>query len=214
MTIPRFTWFTTMPRNSRLSIGIIVAIVLVALGLLYRTESNASQVSRETARIASSGRGLNSDTDSIAQLGRTNRIARDIMESLARVNTNLGGIDAATQRIAGKATTINQSTTSIDTSTTSINASEHSIDGSVSNVLSAVGSLNGSLAGVNQNAARILSASLAIQRGVTLISTNLADARAVTDQILGEAGDISNRVQVTNHEAACVDNGLNGGQKC
>lgn len=204
----------TMPRTSQLTIAAVAVIILVTLGLLYRTESNAVQVSRETQRIASNGRGLNADTDSIAQLGRTNHLASEIMASLGRVNTNLSGIDTTTRRIADKASTINQSTASIDTSTSSINTSEHAIDGSVGKVSAEVGTLNGSLAGVNQNAARILAASLAIQRGVSLISSNLATARSITDQILGEATDISAHIQVTNHEAACVDNGLNGGQKC
>lgn len=214
MIRPRFASIRSLPRTSQLTLAAVAVIVLVALALLYRTESNAAQVSRETQRIARSGRGLNSDTDAIARLARTNQLAGAILTSLTRVNGNLSGIDAATRRIGDKATSINGSTQSIDGSTTSIDSSEHSVDGSVSRIGAAVGDLNRSLSGVNQNAARILSTSLAIQRGVALISSNLATASSITNQILGEAKDISARVQVTSHEAACVDNGLNGGQKC
>lgn len=204
----------SMPLASRLSIVAVASTVVLMLGLLYRTESNAAQVSRETRRIAASGRGLNGYTDSIAQLGTTNRLVASILASLGEVNGDLAGIDGSTRRIAGKSGSIQRSTALIDGSTTSINTSEHSIDDSVERISAEVGGLNNSLTGVNDNAAHILAASLSIQRGVALISSNLARTRSVTDQILADAKDINARVQLTRHEAACIDNGLNGGQTC
>jgi len=203
-----------MPRGAQLSMVAVATTALLMLGLLYRTETNAAMVSRETGRIAASGRGLNNYTDSIAQLGTTNRLAADILGSLGRVDANLSGIVGATASIAGKSGSIRRSTTSIDASTTSINASEHSIDTSVGRISTRIGELNSSLTGINDNAAHILAASLAIQRGVALINSNLATTRSITEQILADAQDIDARVQVTDHEAACIDNGLNGGQKC
>ena len=38
--------------------------------------------------------------------------------------------------------------------------------------------------------------------------------RSITSQILAEATDIAQRGRLTDHEAACIDNGLNGGAKC
>lgn len=157
MLRPRFASIRSLPRRSQLTLAAVAVIVLAALALLYRTESNAAQVSRETQRIASSGRGLNSDTDAIARLDRTNLIAGATLTSLTRVNGDLSGIEAATRRIGDKATSIHRSTQSIDGSTTSINSSEHSVDGSVNRIGAAVGDLNRSLDGVNANAAHILS---------------------------------------------------------
>lgn len=204
----------SMPRRSQLSMVGVLLIALTAAGLLYRTEANAAQVSHETQRIAATGQGLNTYTDSIAQLGTTNRVASEILSSLSEVNANLSGIKGTTWSIASKATSINRSTASIDSSTASINSSEHSIDRYVSAINSAVANLNQSLAGINQNASQILAASLGIERGVALISSNLETARAITNEILGEATNINRRVDFTKHEAACVDNGLNGGQQC
>jgi len=209
-----FAGIKSMPRAARLSILAVATVVAVALWLLYRTASNAAQVSRETQRIASSGRGINSYTDSIAQLGKTNELAESILTSVRGVSANLSGIDGATRSIEERTSSIQGSTASIAGSTGSIDTNERSIDSSVLSISGSVGSINTSLAGVNDNSADILSISLSIQRGVALISANLATARSITNQILGEATDIAVRTQVANHEAACIDNGLNGGPKC
>jgi methyl-accepting chemotaxis protein len=209
-----FAGIRSMPRPARLSILAVAAAAAAALWLLYRTESNAAQVSRETQRIASSGRGINSYTDSIAQLGTTNKLTASILASLRGVNTNLSGIDGATRSIDSQTSSIQGSTASIADSTDSIDTSERSIGSSVRSISSSVGQINTSLAGVNDNAGHILATSLSIQRGVALISSNLATTRSITSQILAEATDIAGRTHVTNHEAACIDNGLNGGPRC
>jgi methyl-accepting chemotaxis protein len=209
-----FAGIRSMPRPARLSIGAVAAVAAVALWLLYRTESNAAQVSRETQRIASSGRGINNYTDSIAELGTTNMLAASILGSLRGVNANLSGIEGATLSIDGRTSSIQRSTSSIAGSTGSISTSERSIGSSVGSISGSVGRINTSLAGVNDNAGHILATSLSIQRGVELISRNLATTRSITDEILSETTDIAQRVHVTDHEAACIDNGLNGGPRC
>jgi hypothetical protein len=84
----------------------------------------------------------------------------------------------------------------------------------VGDISGGVGRINTALSGVNGNAARILATSQSIQRGVALISSNLATTRTIASQILADVTDINTRVDLTNHEAACIDNGLNGGPKC
>jgi methyl-accepting chemotaxis protein len=209
-----FAGIRSMPRAARLSILGVAAVAALALWLLYRTESNAAQVRGETQRIATSGRGINNYTDAIAQLGKTNKLAASILASLRGVNANLSGIDGASRSIEGRTSSIQGSTASIAGSTDSIATSERSIDTSVRSISSSVGRINTSLSGVNDNAGRILATSLSIQRGVALISSNLATTRSITSQILAEATDIARRTHVTDHEAACIDNGLNGGPKC
>src|SRR4051794_22820141 len=126
-----FAGIRSMPRAARLSILAVGAAAVLMLWLLYRTESNAAQVSRETQRIASSGRGINSYTDSIAQIGNTNRLASSILASLHGVDANLSGIDAATREIDGRTVSIHASTASIAGSADSIDTSEHSVRSSV-----------------------------------------------------------------------------------
>jgi hypothetical protein len=209
-----FAGISSMPRPARLSILGVSTVAALALWLLYRTASNAAQVSSETQRIASSGRGINSYTDSIAQLDKTNKLTASILGSLGGLTTNLAGIDGATRSIDGRTSSIQASTASIAGSTDSIDSSERSIGSSVRSISSSVGRINTSLAAVNVNAGRILATSLSIQRGVRLISSNLAATRGITNQILAEATDIAQRGHVTDHEAACIDNGLNGGPRC
>jgi len=209
-----FAGIRSMPRRAQLSVFAVGTLAAVMVWLLYRTESHAAQVTREKQRIASSGRGVNNYTDSIAQLGRTNQLAVSILASLRTVNANLAGIDLATHGIDGRTSAIDAASESIAGSTNSIDASEHSIDTSVASISTSVGRINTTLAGVNGNAAQILATSLSIQRGVALISSNLASTRTITEAILTEATDIARRMSVTKHESACVDNGLNGGPPC
>lgn len=209
-----FVGIRSMPTTARLSILAVGVGAVVMVWLLYRTESNAAQVSRETQRIASSGRGINSYTDSLAQLGTTNRLAASVLASVSSVESDLAGIAGATAGIDASSASIETSTASIAGSTNSIDESQRAISRSVGMIDGSVSRINTSLAGVNGNAARILASSLSIQRGITLISSNLATARRITNQILADATDINRRIAVTNHEAACIDNGLNGGPKC
>jgi hypothetical protein len=209
-----FAGIRSMPRNARLSILAVAGGVLVMLWLLYRTESNAAQVGRETRSIAASGRGINSYTDSIAQLSTTNRLAASVLASVTQVETNLAGIARAAGGIDVNSTSIQSSTASIAGSAHSIDVNQRAITASVATIGGNVGRINAALSGVNGNAGRIVTSSLSIQRGVALISSDLATTRSVTNRILADVTDVDAAVGVTNHEAACIDNGLNGGPRC
>lgn len=208
------TALESMPRRARISIVAVGVLVLLMVWLLYRTESNAAQVGRDTQRIAASGRGINENTDAIVQLNTTNQVAASILASLSSINTNLSGVNSAARSIADKSGSIRTSTTSIADSSHAIDGSQREIAEHVGAISTSVGQINTSLRGVNENAASILTAALSIQRGVALISSNLATTRIITNQILAEARDIGTHVKVTNHEAKCINNGLNGGPRC
>lgn len=209
-----FAGIRSMSRTARTSVIAVGAGALVMTWLLYRTESNATQIGRETQRIASSGRGINNYTDSLALLNTTNKLAASILTSAQRVDANLSGIASAAGSIDTTVSSIQLSTASIAGSTHSIDVSQRAISASVSDISANITHINSSLSGVNGNASDILATSLSIQRGVALIGSNLATTRSVASQILAEATDINQGIAKTDHEAACIDNGLNGGPRC
>ena len=203
-----------MSMRGRASILLVAITALVMLALLYRTESNAARIKGEAATIAQSGRGINSYTDSLVLLNRTNAYAESILASVQPLSEQLSAINSQTAKINTSVGSIHGSSVSIDSSAGSIDTSSRSINGSVGQIANEVLSINGSLRGINQNAAEILQTAAELRIGVTTISSNLSSTVRVISQILAQTQNIRNGVTRTNHLAACIDNGLNGGPKC
>lgn len=206
--------YRMIPLAGRASILIVGLLAVVMVGLLYRTASNAASIRERTATIAQSGQGINEYADSIMQLGRTSQLAEGVAESVEPLQDDLS-------EIAKSSAIIKANLKSIDTSSSSINQSSNLISGSagtirkdVATVANTVGLINTSLAGINTNATQILHTAEAMRRGVNLISTHLGRASDLASLILADARGIDTRLEKTDHYAACIDNGLNGGSPC
>lgn len=196
------------------SIVAVALLALVLLALLYRTQSNAAAIRTETAQIAQSARGINDYTDSIMQLDRTNTLTNQILGSVRPIHGSLG-------QVIGRANDIGLLTRSIQDSTGSINGSAASIDGSTVAIRDGLGAvtasastINGSLGGINENAGKILAVTGKIADGVRMISGNLDVTAKVVNEIRVDAQGIDGATRETEHYAACIDNGLNGGVDC
>ena len=203
---------TTLP--GRLSIAVVSLAFLVMLALLYRTQVNAAAIRSETNRIAATGQGINSYTDSIIELNQTNSLESSILTRVQPLHGALTKIGVLAAGINSSVTAANSAAGSIASSAKSINASASSIRADIAVIRSTTGDINSSLAGVNTNAGRILAKAQQVQQGLAVISSNLNTTLAVTSRILRDAEGVSNAMGRTNHEAACVDNGLNGASPC
>ena len=198
----------------RLSIAVVCIAFLVMLTLLYRTQVNAAAIRSETNRIAATGQGINSYTDSIIELNQTNNLESSILARIQPLHGALTKIGVLASDINSSVTAVASAAGSIDASAKSINTSAVSIRDDVAAIRSTTGDINSSLSGVNASAGRILANAQQVQQGLAVISSNLNTTLRVTNQILSDAQSISSGMKRTNHEAACVDNGLTGTSPC
>ena len=203
---------TTFPR--RLILAVVSLAFLVMLALLYRTQVNAAAIRSETNRIAATGQGINSYTDSIIELNRTNNLESSILTRVQPIHGALAKIGVLAAGINSSVTATASAAGSIDSSAKSINASSALIRDDIGAIRSTTADINSSLSGVNANAGRILATAQEVQQGLAVISSNLNTTLSVTRRILADAEGISAGMTRTNHEAACVDNGLTGTSSC
>lgn len=198
----------------RASVIVVGMLAIVMVGLLYRTASNASSIRERTAVIAQSGQGINEYADSIMQLGRTSDLAEGVAASVDPLKSDLSAIAESSVIIKANLKSIDISSASINQSASLINESAGTIREDVATVADTVGLINTSLTGINANATQILHTAEAMRRGVNLISTHLGRVSDLASLILADAKGIDTRLIKTNHYAACIDHGLNGGSPC
>jgi hypothetical protein len=77
-----------------------------------------------------------------------------------------------------------------------------------------VTSVRNRLASANTDAAGILAELGRVRAGIDLLNTDLPRAESVLRGILADTGDLLGSLGSTEHYAACIDNGLNGGVRC
>lgn len=206
--------YRMIPLAGRASILVVGLLAVLMVGLLYRTASNAASIQERTATIAESGQGINEYADSIMQLDRTSQLAEGIAESVEPLQDDLSAIAKSSAIIKANLKSIDTSSSSINQSSSLINESAGTIRKDVATVANTVGPINTRLAGINTNATQILHTAEAMRRGVNLISTHLGRASDLASLILADATGIDTRLKETDHYAACIDNGLNGGSPC
>ena len=198
----------------RLAVVIVALVAVVAVGLLYRTQSNAAEIRSKTHRIATSAEGINTYTDAILRLEETNKLAASILRSVEPINDPLKKIEGQSADIGDIMRSIRGSTSSIDDSATSIDGSAAAIRDGVRDIGTSADAISTSLHGVSAGAAQILADVRLIQEGVRLIGGDLGSTSAVVAQILADARAIDTGTVRTEQLASCIDNGLNGRQKC
>lgn len=198
----------------RLSVVVVAVVALVATTLLVRTERNAAHIRTHTARIAASARGINTDTDAIMQLTRTNERISAVLLSIAPVADPVHRIDERSVAIVELLKAIRARTAAIETSSASIDHSAAGIRVGTNGLAGDVTSVRNRLASANTDAAGILAELGRVRAGIDLLNTDLPRAESVLRGILADTGDLLGSLGSTEHYAACIDNGLNGGVRC
>jgi predicted small metal-binding protein/uncharacterized protein YoxC len=206
--------YRNMPMAGRASIAVVSIAALLMVALLYRTQTHTAAIQDKAALIAQSGRGINENTDSLMQLDKTNKLTADIQNSLSPLNQELLGIASLSRSSATNLKSIRSSSSSIEGSSNSIDTSTGAVDQDVGAIADVLPAINTSLNGINANAADILAIAESLERGISLIGTDLSATADVASQILHDATGIHSSLQTTRHYASCIDNGLNGGGHC
>jgi hypothetical protein len=202
------------PMPGRLSVVVVAVVALVATVLLVRTERNAAHIRTHTARIAASARGINTDTDAIMQLTRTNERISAVLAAIAPVAAPVHRIDEQSVQIADLLKAIRDRTSAIETSSASIDHSAAGIRAGTTGLAADATTVRTRVASTNTDAAAMLTELDHVRSGIDLLNTDLPAAEAVLRGILDDTGDLLGALGNTEHYAACIDNGLNGGVRC
>lgn len=158
---------------------IVIAVVAVAVVLLYRTAWTAQSIDNKAGHIAKTAGGINTATDAVLKLGRTNELAGSILDTAKPLQGQL-------DQVVGLARSIDGLATSINGSAGAINGTAKSINGTVSTILNTANSINA---------------------GVIQINKNIDTTIAVANQIKTDTGNILGQAQQANRETACIANG-------
>ncbi len=158
----------------------VTLVLVVAVALLLRTATLASEIEGRATNIAKTGRGINTATDAILQLAQTNQLGSSIVETSKPLAPNLDKI---------------------------VNVAQ-SIDGLVKSITGTALDVNGTIKGINSTASGIQSTARSINDGVAQINRNVDTtinlARAVkadTASIIGQAGTALT-------SGSCINSGL------
>jgi uncharacterized protein YoxC len=158
---------------------IVIAVVAVAVVLLYRTAWTAQSIDNKAGNIAKTAGGINTSTDAVLKLGRTNELAGSILETAKPLQGELDQIVGLAKSIDGLATSINGT----------------------------AGTINSTAKGINGTVSTILNTARSINAGVIQINRNIDTTIAVAQQIKVDTGNILGQAIQANRETACIANG-------
>lgn len=158
---------------------IVIAVVAVAVVLLYRTAWTAQSIDNKAGNIAKTAGGINTSTDAVLKLERTNELAGSILETAKPLQGELDEIVGLAKSIDGLATSINGS----------------------------AGTINGTAKNINGTVSTILNTARSINAGVIQINRNIDTTIAVANQIKVDTGNILGQAIQANRETACIANG-------
>lgn len=214
-----------------LVLGIVVPALLIAVFLLTSTMLTANSINAKAARIAETGRGINSATDSVLQLTETNKTASAILEktgplegklaeivalastldqSAASINSTAGSIDGSAGKINSTAGAINATAGTINKTAGTIDATAGKIMGTAGKIDATAGAINGTGKGINTSAASILRSLQGIDKDVEQVNANLDVALGVANAVKGDTGNILAQAEAAHQNAACIDRKLGG----
>jgi hypothetical protein len=161
----------------------VTAVLVVAVALLLRTATLASEIDGKAANIAKTGRGINTATDAILQLAQTNQLGTSILETSKPLVPTLDKIVNVAKSIDGLAASITG--TALD-----VNGTAKGINGTASSIQRVARSINDGVATINRN-----------------VDTTIALARAVK----ADTADIVGQANLAHKSGACIDSGLPAG---
>ena len=161
----------------------VTLVLVVAVALLIRTTTLASEIDGKATSIAKTGRGINSATDAILQLAQTNQLGTSILETSKPLVPTLDKVVAVAKSIDGLAASING--TAVD--------------------------VNGTAKGINGTASSILTTAQSINNGVETINRNVDVLTGLAKAVKADTATIVGQGQLAQKTGSCIDSGLPAG---
>jgi methyl-accepting chemotaxis protein len=161
----------------------VTLVLVVAVALLIRTTTLASEIDGKADNIARTGRGINTATDAILQLAKTNEHGTSILETSKPLVGTLDKIVAVAKSIDGLAASITG--TALD--------------------------VNGTAKGINGTATRIQGTARSINDGVATINRNVDTLIGLATKVKADTGNIVSLANLAHKTGACIDSGLPAG---
>ncbi|MGH9152119.1 MAG: hypothetical protein ACRD03_06950 [Acidimicrobiales bacterium] len=158
----------------------VTLVLVVAVALLLRTATLASEIDGKAANIARTGRGINTATDAILQLAQTNELGTSILETSEPLVPTLDQIVGVAQSIDGLATSITG--TAVD--------------------------VNGTIKGINASATVIQSAATSINGGVAQINRNVDTTIGLVRAVKADTANVVAQADLAVLNASCINSGL------
>ena len=161
----------------------VTLVLVVAVFLLIRTTTLASQINGKSTSIAKTGRGINTATDAILQLAQTNQLGTSILEtSKPLVPTLAKVVDVA-----------------------------KSIDGLSASINNTADDVNGTAKGINGTASAIIATANSIDNGVETINRNVDTLTSIAKSVKADVDTIVGQGQLAQKLGSCIDSGLPAG---
>ena len=158
----------------------VTLVLVVAVALLIRTTTLASEIDGKAENIARTGRGINTATDAILQLAQTNQLGTSILETSKPLVPNLDQIVNVAKSIDGLATSITG--TALD--------------------------VNGTAKGINSTATRIQGTARSINSGVETINRNIDVLIGLARAVKADTAAIVNEANTAIVNGSCISSGL------
>lgn len=161
----------------------VTLVLVVAVALLLRTATLASEIDGKASSIAKTGRGINSATDAILQLAQTNQLGSSILETSKPLVPTL-------EKVVGVAA---------------------SIDGLAGSINGTAVEINGTAKGINGTASGILTTAQSINNGVETINRNVDTLIGLAKAVKGDTNTIVGQGQLARKTGSCINSGLPAG---
>ncbi|MCA1684038.1 MAG: hypothetical protein LC708_02780 [Actinobacteria bacterium] len=140
----------------------VTLVLVVAVFLLIRTTTLASQIDGKATNIAKTGRGINSATDAILQLAQTNELGTSILETSKPLVPNLA-------KIVDVAGSIDRLAGSINGTAVEINGTAKGINATAGGITTTLQSINNGVETINRNVDVLLGLAKAVKADTTII---------------------------------------------
>lgn len=158
----------------------VTLVLVVAVALLLRTATLASEIDGKAENIARTGRGINTATDAILQLAQTNQLGASILETSKPLVPTLDQIVNVAKSIDGLATSITG--TALD--------------------------VNGTIKGINSTATGIVSTAKSINDGVAQINRNVDTTIGLAKAVKADTAAILGEANTAVRNGSCINSGL------
>lgn len=161
----------------------VTLVLVVAVFMLIRTTTLASQIDGKASNIAKTGRGINTATDAILQLAQTNQLGDSILETSKPLVPTLDKVVAVAKSIDGLAGSINGTAVEV----------------------------NGTARGINATATGIITVAQSINNGVETINRNVDTLLGLAKAVKTDTNTIVGQGQLARKTGSCINSGLPAG---
>lgn len=161
----------------------VTLVLVVAVALLIRTTTLASEIDGKATNIAKTGRGINTATDAILQLAQTNQLGTSILETSKPLVPTLDKVVNVAKSIDGLAGSINNTALEV----------------------------NGTAKGINGTASGIITTAQSINNGVETINRNVDTLLGLAKAVKGDTNTIVGQGTLARKTGSCINSGLPAG---